>query len=63
MTQEEKVAREGLDVAHYPGKWKQAQQLAVLNRRNDGYDLLPYWERVRLLYYELGGERTDKVKV
>lgn len=59
ITEEERVAREGLDIDHYPGKWKSAQRLATSNERRDGYNHMPYWERVRLLYLELGGEFTD----
>ena len=60
---DEQTAREGLDIEHYPGKWKAAQRLAESNQRRDGCELLPYWERVRLLYYELGGERIDRMRV
>ena len=49
------VAQEGLAVRYYLGKWKVAQGLAVKNERKDEARLLPYWERVRLLYLELGG--------
>jgi hypothetical protein len=63
MSESEALAREGLDIDHYPGKWKSAQRLAASNERRDGYHLLPYWERVRLLYYELGGERIDGRRV
>lgn len=59
MNGEEQVARRGLDIAHYPFKWKEAQSLAEHNERKDDNRLLPYWERVRLLYLELGGEFTD----
>ena len=57
MTTEEQVASDGLDVVGYSFKWKQAQQLAHVNDRPDHYTLLPYWERVRLLFFELGGAR------
>ena len=56
---DEQQAQQGLDVDHYPFKWKQAQRLAESNERKDGREVLPYWERVRLLYLELGGEFTD----
>lgn len=55
----ESQATAGLDVAHYPFKWKQAQKLAQSNERQDDNRLLPYWERVRLLFLELGGEFID----
>jgi hypothetical protein len=53
---QERTAREGLDVRGYPGKWLKAQELAQSNQRRDNGRLLPYWERVRLLFLELGGE-------
>jgi hypothetical protein len=56
MSEEEVVARQDLDVRHCPFKWKQAKRLAERNERKDDNRLLPYWERVRLLYLELGGE-------
>jgi len=55
----ESAAQQGLDIEHYPGKWRQAKVLATHNQRRDDYRLLPYWERVRLLYLELGGEFLD----
>jgi hypothetical protein len=48
----------GLDIKHYPGKWKTAQGLA--HKPNSDNYFLPYWERVRLLYLELGGEFIDR---
>lgn len=51
-----KQAMSDLDVAGYPGKWKAAQELAEKNERTDDNRLLPYWERVRILFLELGGE-------
>jgi len=53
---ESKLAEQGLDIRRYPFKWKEAQRLATLNERTDDNRLLPYWERVRLLFLELGGE-------
>lgn len=59
MGKEQEVNRDaamaGLDVIHYPGKWKAAQELAEKNERTDDARLLPYWERARLLFLELGG--------
>ena len=55
MTDEE-IASIDLNIAGYHGKWKAAQELAVKNERSDDNRLLPYWERVRLLFLELGGE-------
>lgn len=55
MTDEEN-AMIGLDIVGYLGKWKKAQELAEKNERTDDNRLLPYWERVRLLYLELGGK-------
>ena len=49
------IAAEGLDVRGYHGKWVTAQRLAKANERTDYKHLLPYWERVRLLFLELGG--------
>lgn len=51
----EQVAKEGLDVCGYSGKWKQAQELAHSSNLSENHKLLPYWERVRLLFIELGG--------
>lgn len=59
-TSDEVIAAEGLDIGRYPGKWRIAQKLALANERSDENRLLPYWERVRLLYLELGGERIDR---
>lgn len=54
------MAMDGLDVVHYSGKWAEAQRLALLNERSDDNHLLPYWERVRLLFLELGGRYTGQ---
>ncbi len=56
MSSEEEIAAEGLNVSSYAGKWKVAKELAEKNERKDDSRLLPYWERVRLLFLELGGE-------
>lgn len=60
---EEQIAAEDLDIKGYAGKWKAAQELATKNERCDDNRLLPYWERVRLLFLELGGERIDRRRV
>jgi hypothetical protein len=52
----EEIASQGLDITHYSGKWRTAVELAIKNERTDDNRLLPFWERVRLLYLELGGE-------
>jgi hypothetical protein len=48
---------QGLNISGYAGKWKVAKELADKNERTDDAHLLPYWERVRLLFLELGGEK------
>ncbi len=53
---DEQIAREGLDVAAYSFKWRRAKILAEQNERLDDIRVLPYWERVRVLFLELGGE-------
>lgn len=55
----EQIAAEGLNITGYAGKWKVAKELALKNERSDDNRLLPYWERVRLLFLELGGEYED----
>lgn len=59
MTDEEQQARSELNIAGFRGKWRKAQDLAIGNERSDDNSLLPYWERVRLLFLELGGETLD----
>jgi hypothetical protein len=60
MTQTpEQAAMKGLDLIGYRGKWEKAKQLADANERSDENRLLPYWERVRLLFLELGGKFTS----
>jgi hypothetical protein len=54
----EAIAMQGLNVSGYQGKWKAAKELAAKNERSDDNRLLPYWERVRLLFLELGGDYT-----
>lgn len=59
MTEEERIASEDLNLSGFYFRWKAAKDLALDNERGDDYRLLPYWERVRLLYFELGGRRRD----
>lgn len=59
-SREEVIAAEGLNVRGYSGKWRKAQELADKNERTDDNRLLPYWERVRLLFLELGGEYLEQ---
>jgi hypothetical protein len=56
---QEQLAATGLNVKGFAGKWKYAQTLADKNERKDDNRLLPYWERVRLLFLELGGEYLE----
>ena len=62
----EKEASSGLNIIGFHGKWGKAKELARLNERtgaispDDNTRLLPYWERVRLLFLELGGEYVDQ---
>jgi hypothetical protein len=58
--QREQQAAQGLNVTGYAGKWRVAQELAIKNERTDDARLLPYWERVRLLFLELGGAYTNE---
>jgi hypothetical protein len=63
MGDEEKLAMKGLDIDHYPGKWKNAKEHVASNLNRvyeDGRHHLPYWERVRLYFLELGGCYTDE---
>jgi hypothetical protein len=53
---DEETAKQGLNVKGYGFKWRQAKRLAESNERKDDNRLLPYWERVRLIFLELGGE-------
>jgi hypothetical protein len=55
-------AAEGLDIKGYRGKWNKAQELAHSPDLSADHLALPYWERVRLLFLELGGERLDRVR-
>lgn len=59
MTPEEQTARQGLDIARYPFKWKRATEYETNTPRTDDSRLLPYWERVRLTFLELGGGCSD----
>jgi len=53
---DEQIAAQGLDTCGYAGKWRKAKELAIVNDRTDKNRLLPYWERVRLIFLELGGD-------
>ena len=55
MTDSE-IATEGLSIKGFAGKWKAAQKYENYSPRKDDMRLLPYWERVRLTFLELGGE-------
>lgn len=57
---DEQIAAQGLNITGFHGKWRKAQELATKNERTDSARLLPYWERVRLLFLELGGEYIDQ---
>jgi hypothetical protein len=60
---EQRVAMEGLNVLGYSGKWELAQKMAAFGGEYaDDRHLLPYWERARLFFFELGGERVDGQK-
>lgn len=52
---DKQIAMEGLKPELYPVRWRDAERLATSNERTDDARLLPYWERVRLLYLEMGG--------
>lgn len=49
------VALEGLDIIHYNGKFKVAKESEIETKRTGPEKYLPYWERVRLTFLELGG--------
>jgi hypothetical protein len=53
----ESAAREGLNIAAYPGKWQEAQRLAHNDNLSEDHRSLPYWERVRYIFQELGGQK------
>ena len=61
----EKQASSGLNIIGFHGKWGKAKELARLNERTGGIStddnkrLLPYWERVRLIFLGLGGEYVE----
>jgi hypothetical protein len=59
---EEEFAMDGLDTDRYSDKWCKAKELALTNERADDARLLPYWERVRLLFLELGGEYAKSIR-
>jgi hypothetical protein len=56
VREDESIAMEGLNVAGYFGKWNEAKRLAHGHDLSENHMMLPYWERVRLLFLELGGE-------
>lgn len=56
MLTEEQIAAEDLNITGFAGKWKEAQRYELNSPRTDDTKLLPYWERVRLTFLELGGE-------
>lgn len=58
MYSDEQIASQGLNVAAYADKWKKAQAMALQTAKYPDHRVLPYWERVRKLYLELGGEYT-----
>lgn len=55
-----RIAVQGLNITGYHGKWVKAMSLAFKNERQDDNRLLPYWERVRLIFLELGGQYVDQ---
>lgn len=57
---DEQIASQGLNVAAYAGKWKTAQTMALQAQSYPDHRVLPYWERVRKLYLELGGDYTKE---
>ena len=60
ITTNEQIAAEELDTPGYSGKWRTAQKLANGDRTyEDDRHLFPFWERARLFFLELGGERKD----
>ncbi len=59
----EAIASEGLDLRGYHFKWKRAKEYELVNKRADDTKLLPYWERVRLTFLELGGELISGERV
>lgn len=52
-----------LAVKHYGGKWKHAKE--YVSGGHDAKDRagMPYWNRVRLVYLELGGEYVEQLKI
>lgn len=48
-------AADGLSIRRYSGKWKKAQVMAKDRRNLRDRKGLSYWERVRVLFLELGG--------
>jgi hypothetical protein len=56
VSEAEITARLGLNVEGFYFKWKRAKAYEVESSRKGDTRLLPYWERVRLTFLELGGE-------
>ncbi len=59
----EAIASEGLDLRGYHFKWKRAKEYEINSPRTGDTRLLPYWERVRLTFLELGGELISGERV
>lgn len=59
ITTDETIASEDLNVTGYSGKWRAAKEIAVEGKHDSRHTGLPYWERVRVIFLELGGERID----
>jgi hypothetical protein len=62
---EKEIALNGLNIRGYADKFNRAKELVSLhiqeNRQfEDDRHLLPFWERVRLCFLELGGEYLKK---
>lgn len=52
----EDMAKQGLAVLNYPGKWSQAQRMCRNRVHFTGpYKGYSYWERVHCMFLELGG--------
>jgi hypothetical protein len=55
----EAIASQELNVSGYSGKWRAAKEIAIEGKYSSHLRGLPYWERVRNIFLELGGERLD----
>jgi hypothetical protein len=60
ITTSEVIAAQELNVKGYSGKWKVAKKIAVDEKCRRHLIGLPYWERVRNIFLELGGERLNR---